>query len=110
MKNRLFLAAIALSSLCHIPPSFGYTLEGESWTRNRTVLMHLSLPPGGGPFQDGFRSLGESAEDALNIWSQYLVHMKFAVDRDSILPPDGNDGDTSVLMSDTVYGETFGNG
>ena len=91
-------------------PSFGYALEGESWTKNRTVLMHLSLPPGGGPFQDGFGSLGESAEDALNIWNQYLVHMKFAVDRNSILPPGSNsDGDTSVSMSNTVYGEPFGN-
>lgn len=108
MKNRLLLAAIALSSLFSILPSFGYIVEGESWTPNRTVLMHLSLPPGGGPFQDGFGSLGESAEDALNIWNQYLVHMKFAVDRNSILPPAGHDGDTSVLMSNTVYGEAFG--
>jgi hypothetical protein len=110
MKNRLFLAAIAVSSLFSILPSFGYTVEGESWTRNRTVLMHLSLPPGGGPFQDGSGSLGESAEDALNIWNQYLVHMKFAVDRNSILPPEGHGGDTSVLMSNTIYGEAFGSG
>ncbi len=108
MKNRLFLAAVAVSSLFSIPLSFGYALEGESWTPNRTVLMHLSLPAGGGPFQDGSGSFGDSAEDALNIWNQYLVHMKFAVDRNSILPPSGNDADTSVSMSNTIYGDAFG--
>jgi hypothetical protein len=65
---------------------------------------------GGGPFQDGSGSLGESAEDALNIWNQYLVHMKFAVDWNSILPPEGHGGNTSVLMSNTIYGEAFGSG
>ncbi|MEY2559007.1 MAG: hypothetical protein QOE34_2432, partial [Verrucomicrobiota bacterium] len=70
--------------------------------------MHLSLPPGGGPYQDGSKSLGESAEDALNIWNQYLVHMKFAVDRNSILPPASDDGNMSVLASTTVFGQAFG--
>jgi hypothetical protein len=82
-----------------------------AWTKNRTVLVHLSLPPNTqGPYQDGSRDLNASAEDAMNIWNQYLVHMKFAVDRGSILPPSGTDGNTSMSMSNTVYGETFGNG
>lgn len=109
MKNRPLLAAIALSLLFSAVPSFGYTVLGGSWTRNRTVVMHLSLPPGSGTLQDGFNSLGESAEDALNIWNQHLAHMRFAVDRNSILPPEDRDGDTSVFMSDTVYGMAFGN-
>ena len=79
------------------------------WTKNRTVLVHLSLPAGG-PLQDGSASLNASAEDALNIWNQHLVHMRFAVDRNSILPASGTDGNTSVTMSNTVYGDTFGNG
>lgn len=73
--------------------------------------MHLSLPPvPRQPFQDGFPNLNASAEDALNIWNQYLVHMQFAVDRNSILPPSGDDGNTSVSMSNTVYGDSFGSG
>jgi matrixin len=88
----------------------GYALEKVSWTPNRTVLIHLSLPPGPGPFIDGSATFNASAEDALNIWNQYLVHMQFAVDRNSILPPSGTDGNTSVLMSDKIYGDTFGSG
>jgi hypothetical protein len=77
------------------------------WNKNRTVLMHLSLPAGG-PFLDGSASFNAIAESALNIWNQKLVHMQFAVDRNSILPPDGNDANTSVIMSNTFYGKTFG--
>jgi hypothetical protein len=79
------------------------------WNKDRTVLMHLSIQ-GGGPFTDGSSSFNAVAEDALNIWNQVLVHMKFAVDRGSILPPADDDANTSVTMSDTVYGEAFGNG
>ncbi|HEV2841878.1 MAG TPA: matrixin family metalloprotease [Chthoniobacterales bacterium] len=108
MRNRPFLAATALFLLASVLPSFGFIVTGQSWTRNRTVVMHLSLPPGSGTFQDGFNSLGESAEDALNIWNQHLAHMHFGVDRNSILPPESLDGDTSVFMSNTVYGDPFG--
>jgi matrixin len=80
------------------------------WTKNRTVLVHLSLPASPRPLQDGSASLNASAEDALNIWNQYLGHMRFAVDRNSILPPSGTDGNTSVTMSNTVYGMTFNSG
>src|ERR1041385_7025161 len=77
------------------------------WNKNRTVLMHLSLPPGG-PLSDGFANLNDSAEDALNLWNQQLVHMHFAVDKGAILPPSDTDANTSVTMSDTIYGDTFG--
>jgi hypothetical protein len=77
------------------------------WNKNRTVLMHLSLPTGG-PFLDGSASFNAIAETALNIWNQNLVHMQFAVDRNSILPPNGDDANTSVTMSNTIYGDTFG--
>jgi hypothetical protein len=77
------------------------------WNKNRTVLMHLSLPPGNGPFIDGSTTLNQVAEAALNIWNQYLVHMQFAVDRNSILPPSDVDANTSVTMSNTIYGDKF---
>src|SRR6476469_3136671 len=88
----------------------GFAVE---WNKNRTVLMHLSLPTdcaGGhcGPLQDGFASYNASAADALNLWNQQLVHMHFAVNSNSIVPPDGVDANTSVSMSRTIYGEAFG--
>jgi Matrixin len=90
-------------------PAPGFDLEGYSWNRNRTVLMHLSLPPGPPEgYTDGSPSLNASAEAALNLWNQHLNHMKFAVKPGSILPPDGTDANTSVSMSNTIYGETFG--
>jgi hypothetical protein len=101
----LFVACLAL-------PCRGWDLEGYSWNRNRTVLMHLSLPPLPPPTAliDGSPSFNAVAEEALNIWNQHLIHLRFAVNRGSILPPDGNDANTSVTMSSTIYGETFGNG
>lgn len=110
MKFRLFLALAALW-VGLAPFGRAYSLEGYSWTKNRTVLMHLSLPAvPRQPFLDGSPSLNAVAEDALNIWNQYLVHMRFAVQRASIVPPSQNDANTSVSLSDTIYGDSFGDG
>jgi hypothetical protein len=108
VRTKLSIALFAFTAVAL--PCFGYSLQGYSWNRNRTVLIHLSLPQGGGPYTDGSATLNASAEDALNLWNQYLVHMQFAVDRNSILPPSGNDGNTSVTMASNVYGESFGSG
>src|SRR2546423_2613787 len=77
------------------------------WNKDRTVLMHLSLPSSI-HLTDGTASLNDSAEDALNIWNQNLVHMHFAVDKGSILSPSDSDANTSVIMTDSVYGMAFG--
>jgi hypothetical protein len=108
VRTKLSLAILLLCGVT-VLRCWGYDLEGYSWNKNRTVLMHLSLPPGGS-FSDGSASLNAVAESALNIWNQYLVHMQFAVDRDSILTPNGDDANTSVSMSNTVYGDSFGSG
>ena len=79
------------------------------WNKNRTVLIHLSLP-GSAPLSDGFASFNDSAQDALNTWNQHLVHMQFAVNKGSIVPPSDTDANTSVIMTDTIYGELFGDG
>jgi len=109
VRTKLSLAIVFLCAASTLR-CWGYVLENVSWTKNRTVLMHLSLPTNRTAFFDGSPSFNAVAEDALNIWNQYLVHMQFAVDRNSILPPSGTDGNTSVLMSDKIYGDTFGNG
>lgn len=108
MRSKLSLSIFLLVAFLALPCR-GWDLEGYSWNRNRTVLMHLSLPASG-PLLDGSPSFNAVAEEALNIWNQHLVHMKFAVNRGSIVPPDGNDANTSVSMSGTIYGDNFGNG
>lgn len=109
MRTKLSVVILCLCATAAASRCWGYVLENVSWTPNRTVLMHLSLPTGG-PFIDGSASFNAIAEIALNIWNQNLVHMQFAVDRNSILPPNGDDANTSVSMSNTVYGDNFGGG
>jgi len=87
--------------------AFAFKTGGKKWTLNRTVVMHLSLG-GFRPLQDGFTSFNQSAADALNIWNQHLVHMKFAPLQDSQLPQGSGDADNSVFFSNTVYGDAFG--
>src|SRR5688572_4450514 len=72
--------------------------------------MHLSLPAPTISLADGAPSYNAVAEEALNLWNQHLLHMKFAVNRGSILPAASGDGNTSVTMSNTIYGEDFGGG
>jgi matrixin len=109
--TRLLILSAAV--LCGVTQAHAYVREFDNngvpleWNKNRTVLMHLSLPPSP-PMSDGSASLNAVAEDALNIWNQFLVHMKFGVDRDSILPPSDDDGNMSVIMSSTVFGDKFG--
>src|SRR3954447_19792334 len=100
----LLLGAIQARAFVRETGDNGVQIE---WNKNRTVLMHLSLPTGG-PFTDGSASFNAVAEAALNIWNQNLIHMQFAFDRNSILPPIDTDGNTSVTMSNTIYGDTFG--
>jgi Matrixin len=100
-----FAACVLITASAH-----GYFLEGESWTPNRTVRMHLSFTGPGYTLLDNFTSWDESAADALNIWNTYLVHMQFAVDHNSLLPPASNDADNSAFFSDTVYGDSWGSG
>jgi len=88
-----------------------YNTVAVEWNKNRTVLIHLSLPTGCGgcgPFIDGFATFNDSAEDALNLWNQHLVHMQFAVNKNSILPASAIDANTSVTMATTFYGQSFG--
>lgn len=110
MNKKLFLSLAA--AFLAVSSARAYVREiydgiPAEWNKDRTVLMHLSLPTGGG-FFDGSASFNAIAEAALNIWNQHLVHMQFAVDRNSILPPTKTDANTSVTMSNTIYGQTFG--
>ena len=108
VKRKLHLLVLAAVLFCAGRAAVAFKVDGDKWTLNRTVTMHLSL---GGPtsLQDGFTSFNESAADALNIWNQHLVHLKFRSIPGSPLSPSDTDADNSVFFSSNVFGDTFGN-
>ena len=97
------LLFVSAHSLC------AFVLEGQSWTRDRTVVMQLSL---GIPkvLSDGFTSFNQSAEDALNIWNQYLAHLRFTAVLASPVVASSGDDEMSVFFAQTVFGDKFGSG
>lgn len=86
-----------------------FALENLSWTRNRTVVMQLSLGPPRALI-DGSGSFNKVAQSALNIWNQHLVHLRFAYVTNSPVPPSGTDDEMSVFFSNNVFGDSFGSG
>lgn len=112
MNKKLFLSLAAAllaasSARAYVREIYGGT--AVEWNKNRTVRVYLSIDYPFGPFSDGFATLNDSAEDALNKWNQQLVHMQFAPIKNSPLPPTDLDANTSVTMSNTIYGDAFGN-
>lgn len=107
MLSKASLAGLTLF-LFSASSLFGYVLEGQSWTRDRTVVMQLSLGTDTFMLMDGFTSFNQSAEDALNVWNQYLEHLKFAVVRNSPVTPASADDEMSVFFSDKVFDSDFG--
>jgi hypothetical protein len=110
MSFKALSAAITSLLLVVAASADGYVVQSNSWTLNRTVVMHLSFTGPGYTLSDGFTSWDESATDALNIWNTHLAHIQFVVDHNSPLPLGETDADNSVLFSNTVYGSTWGSG
>ncbi len=86
---------------------FAYVLEGQSWTRDRTVMVQMSLGAPR-PLLDGFASFDESAQDALNLWNVYLAHLHCTAVLASPVTPAGGDDEMSALFDSTIFGDTFG--
>src|ERR1044071_6073999 len=105
------LKAALLSLLCCLVlhSAFAYSLEGQSWTRDRTVQFQLSLG-GPHPLRDGFASFNESAADALNVWNTYLAHLHLTSILSSPVTPASGDDENSLEFSDTIFGDKFGSG
>ena len=106
MKTRaLFLLPFFL-----LPHSLsGYVLEGQSWTRDRTVEMQLSLG-GTQDLSDGSTSFNQVAQNALNIWNPYLAHLNLTAILASPVAATSGDDEMSALFSTTVFGDRFGTG
>lgn len=108
LLGRRIAAALSVATLLLTAAhAFSYVAGAAKWTLNRTVTMHLSLGAPR-PLSDGFASFNASAADALNVWNQYLIHMKFHPFLNSPLQPAQGDTDTSVFFASDVYGEAFG--
>jgi hypothetical protein len=113
LNKKLFLSLAAAFLAVSSASAFVREIYGGiavEWTKNRTVRVYLSVNYPGGPFTDGFATLNDSAEDAFNTWNQQLVHMQFAPIKNSPLPAADGDANTSVTMSNTMYGMDFGPG
>ena len=107
LKTTFCSLITALLLLAGSRATFAFDTDGDRWTRNRSVMMHLSLGPPRA-LQDGFGSFNDSAADALSIWNQHLVHLSFRWIIGSTLPQSDSDTDNSVFFSNTVFGDSFG--
>lgn len=106
MKSKLLFLALAVFATRSL---FGYVLEGQSWTLNRTVVMQLSLGPSK-TLLDGSTSFNQSAQNALEVWNPYLAHLQFSAILFSPVVPDPNDDEMSVFFAANIFGEKFGSG
>src|SRR4051812_11327224 len=107
MRNRAFLfSAAAVALLLLVSPAQAYVLSGDSWTRDRTVVLQLSLG-GGQLLSDGSTSFNQVPQEALNIWNPYLAHLKLSVVENSPVPPAESDDENSVFFSKNIFGEAF---
>jgi hypothetical protein len=89
---------------------YGFALENLSWTRDRTVVMQLSLASGTRSLRDGFTSFNDSAVDALQTWNPYLAHLQFSWVKNSPVTPAEGDDEMSVIFDNKVFGDNFGSG
>lgn len=106
MFKLLFLCLLT----CHgVQPLFGFALEGQSWTPDRTVAIQLSLA-GSQTLIDGFTSFNKSAADALETWNTHLAHLTLLPMLDSPVTPAADDYEISAFFSNTIFGDTFGTG
>ncbi len=107
--GKVFARFGLIAALFSAQSALGFALENLSWTRNRTVVMQLSLNMSG-PLSDGSSSFNQVALDALNIWNPYLAHLHFAAKTNSPVPANGDDEEMSVFFSSNVFGDGFGSG
>ena len=103
-KSKLLVLALACLGTQSLS---GYTLEGEAWTLNRTVVMQLSLGAAK-TLSDGTPSFNQAALNALNIWNPYLAHMQFSAILFSPVAPESGDDENSAFFAANVFGEPFG--
>lgn len=108
LKLRLLLCCV-LVAVPSIESTNAYQFEGLSRPLGSTVVLRLGL---GSAFtlQDGFGSWNASAADAVAIWNGYLDFIHITSISSPSVPQRTWDGINSVFFSNTVFGESFGEG
>lgn len=108
-RATLGLLCLGLAHFHPAPSAHAYVLEGPRWPADTAIVMNLELGQNSSPLSDGFPSWDRSAEDALNLWNQYLLDgVRFsAVLGSSAANAKGNNTNT-VTFAKTVFGQAFG--
>ena len=89
-------------------PARAYVLEGIHWPSDQAIQLDLNLGSPSNPLADGSTSWNQVAEAAIAIWNPYLgdgVQLQAVV---SSNPAVEQDGENSVVFSDSAFGESFG--
>jgi hypothetical protein len=104
MRRTLPITALVLVALCCALDA--YVLFTDVWP-DGPIVMQLQLGSSG-TLLDGSTSWGQSAEDALGTWNNYVRRVQFRVVRDSTAPTGDNNGYNNVFFSSSIYGRAFG--
>lgn len=88
----------------------GYVKEGPVWPNDSTAEMQLQLGPTNITLEDGSASWDASAADALGLWNPYMDAFQFDWILEANTSQASSDGFNSVFFSNSVFGETFGDG
>ncbi len=103
---RSFVAAAFLVPLS--TGLFAFELTGHAWPAGTTVTMQLELGQTNVSLIDGLGTWNNSAADALALWNQHIDFVKLSWVLNSTAPKGSPDGYNSVLFSNTIFGEGFG--
>ena len=104
-----FLGALFLAIICLSSTANAYTLEGKRWA-NGTIVFQFSLGHPALALLDGNTSWNAAAAPALAIWNQKMGRVQLSAAMDSTAPVSSGDHVNSIAFSNSVFGQSFGNG
>lgn len=91
-------------------PISAFEVENLTWGPGSHIVMQLGFGPAAIPLQDGMSSWNASAADAVDIWNGYLDFVSFASVSSFTVPQISGDAVNSVFFSNTIFGDSFGDG
>jgi len=93
----------------HAKSASGYALEDSHWT-TPAIPMRVQLgKPSDIVLADGSLDFNASIENAMELWNEQMAGTQFTwTEAPPTTPAAGGDGINSMQLSDTVYGDDFG--